>query len=271
MVDDLLTVSQCGNKTISMNITINTLRNKKSKCHSLHIGKQNGNCPPMKVHGHVTDRVSEAVYLGHILSADGKNTHNIRSRVSKGMGIVTKIMDILKTVSFGSNYFEIAITLRESQLINGMLTNAEVWYGLLKSEVNELEEVDRLLLRRILELPNSSCIESLYLELGLCPISVILKARRIGYLHYLVNLQNNEMLKSFFKVQWQFPVKNDWVEQVKEDLKDFGIQPDLEKIQAKSTWSFKNLLKIKMKEHALEKLNGMTGSKIHNNTHRAQK
>jgi hypothetical protein len=54
--------------------------------------------------------------------------------------------------------------------------------------------------RRIPELPNSSCIESLNLELGLCPISVILKARRIGYLHYLVDHQNNEMLKRFFKV-----------------------------------------------------------------------
>ena len=60
-----------------------------------HIGKPNGNCPQMKVHGHVTDRVSEAVYLGDILSADGKNSLNVKSRVSKGMGIVTKIMDIL--------------------------------------------------------------------------------------------------------------------------------------------------------------------------------
>ena len=40
------------------------------------------------------------------------------------MGIVTKIMDILKAISFGDKYFEIATALREAELINGMLTNA---------------------------------------------------------------------------------------------------------------------------------------------------
>ena len=142
MVDDLLTISPCGSETIAMNTTINTLielkklkfhtpeENKKSKCHSMHIGKQTNTCPSMKVHGKVADRVSEAVYLGDVVSQDGKNTKNIQNRVSKGMGIVTEIMDILNTVSFGSKYFEIAIILREAKLINGILTNVEVWYGL---------------------------------------------------------------------------------------------------------------------------------------------
>ena len=69
--------------------------------------------------------------------------------------------------------------------INGILTNADVWYGLLKSEIDQLEEIDRMLIRGILEVPSSSCVESLYLELGITPIHVILKARRVNYLHYL--------------------------------------------------------------------------------------
>ena len=139
----------------------------------------------MKVHGVKGGRVYEAVYLGHLLRQDGKNTSNIKNRVKKGLGIVTKIMDILKTVSYGEKYFEIATTLREAELINGMLTNAEVWYGVSQSEQDELEEVDKLLLRRILNAPTSACIESLYLELGLVPIHIIIKARRVKYLHYL--------------------------------------------------------------------------------------
>ena len=35
------------------------------------------------------------------------------------MGIVTKIMDILKAISFGEKYFEKATTLREAELIMG--------------------------------------------------------------------------------------------------------------------------------------------------------
>ena len=112
-------------------------RNKKSKCHYLHIGKPNHVCPGIKIHGYKADKVSEAVYLGDVIREDGKNSSNIKSRVKKGMGIVTRIMDVLKTISFGQKYFEIARTLREAELINGILTNAEVWYGIKQSEIDD--------------------------------------------------------------------------------------------------------------------------------------
>ena len=85
------------------------------------------------------------VHLGDAIRTDGRNISNINIRVNKGVGIVTNIMDMLKNVSFGSKYFEIAITLREAHLINGMVTNFEIWYGLRESEIAELEEVDKLL------------------------------------------------------------------------------------------------------------------------------
>ena len=93
------------------------------------MGKPSVCCPGMKVHGVKADKVTEAVYLGDTIRDDGKNDSNIRNRVNKGLGIVTKIMDILKTVTYGEQYFEIAATLREAELINGILTNADVWYG----------------------------------------------------------------------------------------------------------------------------------------------
>ena len=198
----------------------------------MHIGKPK-NCLKMKVNGQVADTVSEALYLGDVISQDGKNTKNVKNRVSKGMGIVTDIIDILNTVSFGHKYFEIAIILRESKLINGMLTNVEVWYGLQNSEIAELEEVDKLLLRRILQVPNSACIESLYLELGLTPIRATIKARRINKLHTLVNLKDEAMLHNFFQAQWQYPVKDDWVNQVKEDLKDYDIDMSFSELKLK--------------------------------------
>ena len=83
-----------------------------------------------------------------VLSSDGKNTANIKHRVSKGLGIVNQIITLLEAVSFGPQYFEIAILMRESMLVNGILTNSKTWYNLLKAEVKELEEVDKLFLRK---------------------------------------------------------------------------------------------------------------------------
>ena len=152
-VDDLLAVSTCGFNAINLNTTINTIieakklqfhipePGKKSKCHSLHIGPPSPACPGMRVHGYPADRVTEAVYLGDVIRSD--------ERLKKGMGIISKILDVLKSISFGAKYFEIATSLRESYLINGMLTSAEIWYGMQNSEEQDLEKVDKILLRRI--------------------------------------------------------------------------------------------------------------------------
>ena len=102
--------------------------------------------------------------------------------------------------------------------------------------------------------PDSTCIESLYLELGITQISVIMKSRRINYLHYLLRFKENEMLNSVFTAQWKFPGKNDWTDQVQRDLKDFQIDLSLEEISNESEYSFKKLGEIKSKKFLLDQL-----------------
>jgi hypothetical protein len=265
MIDDLLGIANCGTKSADLNIAINAeieikklrfyIPDKagKSKCHTMHIGKQKQECTPLKVHGTPMEKVNSDTYLGDVLSNDGKNKLNIEARVSKGLGIVSQILDILKCVNFGTHYFEIAATLRESILINGMLTNCEVWYGLTEIEIGQLEEVDRLLLRQVFNVAGSCPIEALYLELGCVPIRQVIKSRRLNYLHHLVTRNKSEMVFKFFMAQWNYPAgKNEWTEQTRSDLEEFGIENSLEWIQAKSKLTFKNLVKKRAKEVAFE-------------------
>jgi hypothetical protein len=156
--------------------------------------------------------------------------------------------------NFGEKYFEIATTLREAELMNGMLTNKEVWYGIKQNEMDQLEEVDKLLLRRILGAPDSACIESLYLELGLIPIHIMINARRVNYLHNLLKLKEKEMLSKVFNAQWKYPGKDDLKTQVQKDLLDLNIDLTIEERKRKSPGSFKRLVKLKTKEYTLDHL-----------------
>ena len=60
------------------------------------------------------EETSSEKYLGDILSVDGKNINNIKARVAKATGIISRILSILDGIPFGEYYFEVAIILRNT-------------------------------------------------------------------------------------------------------------------------------------------------------------
>ena len=126
MVDDLLTISRCGNASMALNTYVNAQietkklrfhtpdQNGKSKCHFLHFGKKNKNCPKLEDHGTDFEQVTEDTYLGDIISEDGKNEKNIKNRMAKGVGIISEIMSTMETITLGEHTFSTAVLMRDS-------------------------------------------------------------------------------------------------------------------------------------------------------------
>ena len=90
-----------------------------------------------------------------------------------------------------------------------------------------------------LEAPSTTATEYLYLETWTIPIQFILKFRRIIYLHYILNCNQDEMLPKVFRAQLRRPSKGDWTEIVQNDLIDFEIKLSFEEIKKTSEYSFK--------------------------------
>ena len=63
------------------------------------------------------------------------------------------------------------------------------------------------------------------------------------------------LLHKFFVAQWENPSKQDWTEQVRKYLKDLQINLSLSEIRSKSTLVFKNMVKMRVREFALDSLN----------------
>ena len=265
-MDDLNGIAKCGFDSLSLNTFLTTQielkrlrfhvadKNGRSKCHKMHVGKRNDFCPTLMVHGSIMQEVTEDTYLGDILSCDGKNTKNISERISKGLGIISQIFNLLDRISFGPFLIETAVLLRNSMLVNGTLTNAEIWYNFSKSEIREFEKLDKLFFSKLLEVPGSTPNEAFFLELGVLPVEAIIKARRINYLHSVLQRDKGSMLYTFFVTQWNNPTRGDWTLAVQEDLTDFRIPCSFEFIRSKSKLSFKNIVKVRAEEYAFESL-----------------
>ena len=271
MIDDLVCPAVCGLDSVLMNSFINAKTNTKKlqfgvkKCHQLHVGRKNSTCPKLEVdnwelekvdesetglqnleevmvESHTLEKLDEDKYLGDIISVDGKNSKNIKARKGKAAGIIKQIITILHDICFGPFQFEVALILRDSLFLNSVLVNSEAWYGLTEEETSELEREDENLLRKILEAPSKSPKCMLYLETGCKPIRFMIMKRQLMFLHYILNEEENSLIRRFLNTQEKNPGKNDWVLTVKKTLETLEIYLDFDQIKEATRQQFKSFV-----------------------------
>ena len=293
LVDDLFTISTCGYKTSMMNQFINSKTAMKrlqfgtSKCIKLHVGKScnetlckdlfvggwkvkvetdsvTGNCSREEVfEGDVKMGVkSEQMYLGDVISADGKHTKNIQNRKNKGLGIIDQITSILETVFFGKYFFEIAMVLRSSLFLSSVLLNSEAWVNYTEKDVRSLEQTDEILLNKILGCDSNTSNVLKYLELGIIPVRYEIMKRKILFLQYILKQDKDSMIYKVFEATSENPLNNDFVKTCKKYLKTLDINLTFMEIEEMTNWRFKKLVKEKTN---LAGWNYLLGEKIRQN------
>ena len=75
----------------------------QNKCAQIHIGDGHNNCPRLYVHNEYMNVSEQEKYLGDMIHMSGKHDANIKSRVSKGMGIVSEILALLSEIPLGAH------------------------------------------------------------------------------------------------------------------------------------------------------------------------
>ena len=161
---------------------------------------------------------------------------------------------MLERMPGGPFHFEIAVILRNALLISSILSNSEVWYGLTKLEAEQLEQTDEMWIRNLFDLSRNVAKDLLYLELGLVPVSYIIKGRRLMFLHHILHQKKDSLLHRFFMTQMKFPTQNDWVSTVLEDIVELDISLELKESEEMSKERFKSIVQEKVKSKAFEYL-----------------
>ena len=156
---------------------------------------------------------------------------------------------------FGNFIFEVAVVLRNSLFINGILTNIEAGYGLTIAEMEKLEKCDEQLMRAVLETPCTTPREMLYLELG-----VIVMSRRLMFYHYILHEEKDALIYKFYKLQKSKPVRGDWCLTVQEDLETLNISLTEDEIETCTEYSFKKIVNSAIKKEAFAYLNKLKDS-----------
>ena len=206
-------------------------------------------CGPVKM-----GEVTEQMYLGDIISADGSHRKNIEARKNKGLGIINNIMQILKSMFFGKYYFEVALILRSSLLLSSLLLNSEAWVNVSDSNIRSLEQTDEILLSKVLGSESNTSNIFKYLELGVYPVRFEIIKRKVIFLQYILKQDKESMMFKVFQATLDQPTKNDFVSKCLKYLEVLNITITFDEISEMSDFKFKSLVKEKTKAAAFKYL-----------------
>ena len=261
MVDDTLSISECGNRTIAKNAMINSfienqrLTLSEDKSVVVHIGSQNKcktPCPDLKIHENRMKNVKSTKYLGDVLSEKGGVQETIECRIKRGWGKVSQILGLLSDIPSGPHRIKLALKLREALLCNSLLLNSEAWSDVREAQIEKMEVVDRSLLRSLVEAHSKTPKEFLYLEAGVLKFRDMVKIRRMMYHHELLKRNDDETTKKIYMKQTESNCKGDWYRLLENDFKFIDEQIDEDKIKSYTKEEYKKVIKKKVKDAAFK-------------------
>ena len=113
--------------------------------------------------------------------------------------------------------------MRDSIFVSKVLLKLEVWHSLTKSQVEELEVIDRLLMRHTLDAHSKTGLECLYSDTAKLNLKSLIQIRRLMYLWQVLNRNECELVSRIYQTQKISNSVGDWVRQVEGDKLELGI------------------------------------------------
>ena len=187
---------------------------------------------------------SEIVYLGDVFNEKGDNSGLIKDRIARGTKAMIIIESLVREGNLGVFEVSVWLLLYRSLFVSTVLFNSQTWSRLTKTDLKQLETLQMKALKKILHLPSSMCNSFLLLELGVLPIMAEIHRRQLGYLHRVLNLEEDDPVHCMFKNLVEFDVKGEknWWSQVKPLLHLYGLPEDLKIVANLSKDVFKKMV-----------------------------
>ena len=109
------------------------------------------------------------------------------------------------------------LMMRDSIFTSKILLNSEVWHSVTKSQLEQLEVIDRMLLRQVLSAHSKTGLEWIMSDTGKLDLSSLIQIRRLMYLWHLFSCDESELIRRIYKTQKVSNSVSDWVPLVDAD------------------------------------------------------
>ena len=158
----------------------------------------------------------------------------MKDRCKTGFQAISQIKSLIKDVSLGKFTIQIGLILRDSIFVSKMLLNIEVWHSVTKSQIDDLEVIDKILLRHTLNAHSKTSLEWLYADTGKLNLWSLTQIRRLMYLWHILSRDENELIHRIYSAQKISSNVGDWIKLIEADKRELDIKMSDEEIQGVS-------------------------------------
>ena len=177
-VDDTTNFNDSANDTlISHNDTLVFKRKKRlslsfEKCNIMVVNKKpREKLPSLMIGENEMSRKRTVKIVGDNFNERGTNTDLVAERVKKGKSCVVNSIAMCSEIALGCFSLHILLLLYQAVFLASVLFNSQTWTRLTKSDLKNLLTIQLKYLKRMMHAPNSTPNVSVFLELGVLPVS----------------------------------------------------------------------------------------------------
>ena len=124
--------------------------------------------------------VNVAKYLGDSFNSKGSYADLCKDRVDRARGSTHELLALgREEVTFGTQQIETMLSLYQSIFLPRLIYNCGSWSNLRTKDYQALQTAQLSFLRSVMEVPGSTPIAALYLELSVLPIKFEVEQRQL--------------------------------------------------------------------------------------------
>ena len=147
-------------------------------------------------------------YLGDYLHSGGLSK-SVEATVSKRYGAclnkileLKSVMEDFRMHSLGG--IKVGLEIFNLAILPQLLYNAATWFEITDTTINRLESLQRILLRCLLCVPNSTPVAALSFDSGFLSVRYRIYQAKLTFIHHLVSLDKSSLASEIFTLQQKF-------------------------------------------------------------------
>ena len=187
-------------------------------------------------------------YLGEWFNDKGDHSTSISKRKEKVQYLINQIKYYGNEFILGRYTILTRLKIYKTMVYPALFHNVETWSIINNSDLNELEKIQAVILKRICGQRMTTPSFGIMAELGIWPVGKQVEYKKVMLLHNILKSDDNRVIKEIIKYQIENTWRGCWMQETNEILKKNDI--DITKMAEKS----KEQMKKKIKNTIMQRL-----------------